>query len=368
MCEQVFEELIESQKSQDKKLEATRPQHKKSSSVNSVSSQSDNSSQPVSVKRFQKPPTRVTPPRLPKAAQTRQHRARDALHEQVQPRGRLQSSRSSSRNLTRSNSFLERQLQAKLLDKEFKDLLQQDREDRIDIHDAHLEDEGESEMQHEGDSDGNSQQLDIQVPTFQHPQPFAKIGSAKAHESNTTRAESYLTLHGQKPADAPNIFSFASGASAANHGSQQREHGVGSEPLPPVPAEQSGQLSKKLKELMRMSGSEPVTEEPAPAKPASKAWSSLHDGGSNLPQLEQTEDSTQEHQSLQGADKLRRKEEPQMVARYDFKGELSKDLNLKKGDLVRLIDKKKNGWWLAEVGGRIGFVPSNYLVSREEAV
>ena len=50
-----------------------------------------------------------------------------------------------------------------------------------------------------------------------------------------------------------------------------------------------------------------------------------------------------------------------MRAKYDFVGETSKDLSFKKNDLVRLIDKKKTGWWLAEVDGRIGFVPSNYL-------
>lgn len=54
-----------------------------------------------------------------------------------------------------------------------------------------------------------------------------------------------------------------------------------------------------------------------------------------------------------------------MVALYDFEGEKSKDLTFKRGDLVRLIDKKPNGWWLAEADGRIGFVPSNYLAARQ---
>lgn len=58
--------------------------------------------------------------------------------------------------------------------------------------------------------------------------------------------------------------------------------------------------------------------------------------------------------------------ETYMVALYDFDGEKNKDLNFKKGDLIRLIDKKANGWWLAEADGRIGFVPSNYLVSKQE--
>lgn len=57
--------------------------------------------------------------------------------------------------------------------------------------------------------------------------------------------------------------------------------------------------------------------------------------------------------------------ETYMVALYDFEGEKSKDLTFKRGDLVRLIDKKANGWWLAEADSRIGFVPSNYLVARQ---
>lgn len=52
-----------------------------------------------------------------------------------------------------------------------------------------------------------------------------------------------------------------------------------------------------------------------------------------------------------------------LSALYDFEGETNKDLSFKRGDSVRVIDKRKNGWWLAEVDGRIGFVPSNYLTS-----
>ena len=50
-----------------------------------------------------------------------------------------------------------------------------------------------------------------------------------------------------------------------------------------------------------------------------------------------------------------------VTALYDFEGETNKDLSFKRGDTVRVIDKRKNGWWLAEVDNRIGFVPSNYL-------
>lgn len=363
----MFEELIESQKTQEKRIGGGRPMRKKSSSANSASSQSENSSQPVSVKRYQKPPTRVTPPRAPQASQGRQRSERAVPQEQPRARGRpQQASESSSHAHARSDSYLERQLQAKLLDREFKDLLQQEREERIEIQDGGHEEEGESGLHHEYDSEGNSQQLDIQVPTFQNPHPGAKASNSKAHESNTTRAESYLTLHGAKPAEATNIFSFASGASAGHH-SLPREPRTAEEPQP-APPEPQGQLSKKLKELMRMSGSGAGEEQGAP-KPASKEWSSLQPGSPSPPSPPHSEEQqSEQHRSLQIAERLRRKEEVLLVAQYDFKGEMSKDLNLKKGDLVRLIDKKKNGWWLAEVDGRIGFVPSNYLVSREDAV
>ena len=279
----MFEELIESQKTQEKRIGGGRPMRKKSSSANSASSQSENSSQPVSVKRYQKPPTRVTPPRAPQASQGRQRSERAVPQEQPRARGRPQQvSESSSHAHARSDSYLERQLQAKLLDREFKDLLQQEREERIEIQDGGHEEEGESGLHHEYDSEGNSQQLDIQVPTFQNPHPGAKASNSKAHESNTTRAESYLTLHGAKPAEATNIFSFASGASAGHH-SLPREPRTAEEPQP-APPEPQGQLSKKLKELMRMSGSgageeqgaearlegveQPAAGEPEPTEPA----------------------------------------------------------------------------------------------------
>jgi hypothetical protein len=53
------------------------------------------------------------------------------------------------------------------------------------------------------------------------------------------------------------------------------------------------------------------------------------------------------------------------VAKYDFIAEKSKDLSFRKGAKLRIIDKKRNGWWLAELRDddidQIGYIPSNYM-------
>lgn len=56
------------------------------------------------------------------------------------------------------------------------------------------------------------------------------------------------------------------------------------------------------------------------------------------------------------------------MAKYNYTAERKKDLSLSKGDRLRVIDKKRGGWWLAEQleSGEIGYVPSNYLLIVEK--
>ena len=130
-----------------------------------------------------------------------------------------------------------------------------------------------------------------------------------------------------------------------------------------------GAVSKRLKEIMRLSGLQVGLAEThkEAMTPQGKEYNSLSLG------FNQTQPSgglgfvdDAEHRSLPGRNANLKAEETFLVAKYDFQGEKSKDLSFKKGEVVRLIDKKKNGWWLAEVDNRIGFVPSNYLCTKEE--
>ena len=47
-------------------------------------------------------------------------------------------------------------------------------------------------------------------------------------------------------------------------------------------------------------------------------------------------------------------------AKYDFQGQAG-ELSLVKDDLVELVEKDDNGWWLVKKGTEEGWAPSNYL-------
>lgn len=45
----------------------------------------------------------------------------------------------------------------------------------------------------------------------------------------------------------------------------------------------------------------------------------------------------------------------------DFNDDMNDTLNVKRGDKVEITRKDEGGWWLARIGNRTGWVPSNYL-------
>eukprot|EP01117_Protostelium_nocturnum_P004462 TRINITY_DN1606_c0_g4_i1.p1 TRINITY_DN1606_c0_g4~~TRINITY_DN1606_c0_g4_i1.p1 ORF type:complete len:445 (-),score=127.67 TRINITY_DN1606_c0_g4_i1:602-1936(-) len=49
------------------------------------------------------------------------------------------------------------------------------------------------------------------------------------------------------------------------------------------------------------------------------------------------------------------------VVLYDFDATSSEEISIKEGDVIRIILKDPSGWWEAELNGKIGYVPSNYL-------
>jgi hypothetical protein len=139
----------------------------------------------------------------------------------------------------------------------------------------------------------------------------------------------------------------------------------GEEPRDPS-STTGGDISQKLKEFLKMReyGSEMSKNEERP-KTRDIDFQKQRTGGRVQEPHSNGRESTEDSpvsllDEIKEADP-RKPGEMLMVAKYDFRGEKSKDISFSKGDIVRLIDKKKNGWWLGEVGGRIGFVPSNYL-------
>ena len=51
---------------------------------------------------------------------------------------------------------------------------------------------------------------------------------------------------------------------------------------------------------------------------------------------------------------------PMYKAKYAFEGQ-DGEMSLKKDDLVELVEKDDNGWWLVKKNGEEGWAPSNYL-------
>jgi len=48
-------------------------------------------------------------------------------------------------------------------------------------------------------------------------------------------------------------------------------------------------------------------------------------------------------------------------ALFDFPGQSHTDLPFRKGDMLRLLNKTDSSWWEAELNGRVGMIPANYV-------
>lgn len=54
--------------------------------------------------------------------------------------------------------------------------------------------------------------------------------------------------------------------------------------------------------------------------------------------------------------------EPQRVkALYTYKGKTARELPIKRGDTLILLNSANKDWWKVELNGRQGFVPSSYV-------
>ena len=62
-------------------------------------------------------------------------------------------------------------------------------------------------------------------------------------------------------------------------------------------------------------------------------------------------------------DLFRSSECPVYVAKYDYMQRTDKDLSFKKGDLLYILDREDQDWWLAKNSfDKKGFIPSNHVV------
>jgi hypothetical protein len=46
---------------------------------------------------------------------------------------------------------------------------------------------------------------------------------------------------------------------------------------------------------------------------------------------------------------------------YDYVATCETELSFKEGDILNISEKDDSGWWFAELNGKTGFVPQNYV-------
>lgn len=53
------------------------------------------------------------------------------------------------------------------------------------------------------------------------------------------------------------------------------------------------------------------------------------------------------------------------IVQYEYKGERGDELFLKLGDIIKVIERRPDGWWKGELNGKIGLFPSTYVKELE---
>lgn len=49
-----------------------------------------------------------------------------------------------------------------------------------------------------------------------------------------------------------------------------------------------------------------------------------------------------------------------MIAKYDYTEKTAREVSMKKGDLLTLLNSTNKDWWKVEINDRQGFVPANH--------
>ena len=55
-------------------------------------------------------------------------------------------------------------------------------------------------------------------------------------------------------------------------------------------------------------------------------------------------------------------------ALFNFDARREDELTLKEGDIVDVYRKVDDGWWMGQVGDRVGYFPSNYVEQLTEGL
>jgi hypothetical protein len=225
---------------------------------------------------------------------------------------------------------------------------------------------------------------ELEVEPVKRPSPI------KDYHSTTTRADTSSPIGFKDPVHPIETDNFMSAETQQYFSSKFGEMVSTQIPLDPSSKggnieqeKEEGDIVKRLKEVIKhhkVDLLEKDLSKDGSDHPQLKKWSSLRDrddaSRSNAFSKAEVTDPSSHHSEKRivnpqlptenrgNSDQI--SSDMVMVAKYDFAGEKSKDLTFKKGDVIRLINKKPNGWWLAEIDGRVGFVPSNYLISKTE--
>lgn len=225
---------------------------------------------------------------------------------------------------------------------------------------------------------------ELEVEPVKRPSPI------KEYHSNTTRADTVSPIGIKDHVHLKDTDNFMS-AETHHYFSSKFGEAVSTQIPTDLPTKdgaseqvkEEGDIVKRLKEVIKHHKVDLIVKDLKknnPDHPQVKKWSSLCDrdesSRSNVYSKADVMDPASHHSEKRAPSSQLPAEnkgnsdqissEMVMVAKYDFAGEKSKDLTFKKGDVIRLINKKPNGWWLAEIDGRVGFVPSNYLISKTE--
>lgn len=67
--------------------------------------------------------------------------------------------------------------------------------------------------------------------------------------------------------------------------------------------------------------------------------------------------------ALRRSSSLQSRPHDQVVAQYDFTAENDSELSISKGDVIQVLEKIDDGWWLGRCGSRQGIFPANYAES-----
>lgn len=101
-------------------------------------------------------------------------------------------------------------------------------------------------------------------------------------------------------------------------------------------------------------------------QPESEGYSESTDYYQSTPTYEETKepagdgDAPAEEEGVEYAE-----ESVTAVALYDYEATNETELSFKEGDILTITERDGSGWWYAEIDGRVGFTPANYLQVQE---